>query len=464
MTPGHMLILSVFFLISRRGKFLLSFKLNFCLNAGLKMNSGIMQYRNLILLSMMTLSLAMTIPAGAFDDFIPLCNAGLSYEEVIAQALDHSLPLKIAATEIQVRKAEEFQSGLYPNPFFTVEIDSFGGTRDYKGWDSSEMTYTLTQLFLLGGKMCAEKSIAASLTVAASLDYEIAKQDFSLEVTQVFIDTYLAQEKLKLIEAQADIVKDSHGCTCIKVAEGKASTIEEKKAEIDRYTSQMNCNKAQFLMNQTRRKLGAFLGCLDGEIPALSYPFYCVTTPPPLQELECLIEKSPEWAKGDIERWTAAATTQLEKSRRYPDLSVTAGVSTFSGFHDRSLYLEFSIPIPIFDRNQGNICRARLQEWQALYQQEGQVKELKMNLAILYSEWMATYQAAKALEKMTNSTSQETMQATQEGYDQGKFDRMTLLDAKKSFLEIKQQYLDALAEYHHKKAEVLRIVGQIATD
>jgi outer membrane protein, heavy metal efflux system len=429
----------------------------------LKLNSSIMYYRNLILLSLTTLSLTTASSAGAFDECIPVYDSGLSYEEVIAQALDHSLPLKIAATEIQIREAEEFQAGLYPNPFFTVEIDSFGGNHDYKGWDSSEITYTLTQLFLLGGKMCAEKSIAASLTVAASLDYEIAKQDLSLEVTHAFIDTYLAQEKLKLSQAQANVVKESYGCICIKVAEGKASAIEEKKAEIDRYTSQMNCTKAQYLVNQNRIKLGAFLG-YQGEFPALTYPFYCMTTPPPLPELECLIEKSPEWAKGDIERWTAAASTQLEKSRQYPDLSVTAGVSTFSGCHDHALYLEFSIPIPIFDRNQGNICRARLQEWQALYQQESQVKDLKTRLAVVYDEWLVSYQAAKSLETMVNSTARETMQATQEGYDQGKFDKNTLFEAQKSFMEIQQQYLDALAEYHHKKAEVLRIVGQIATD
>ena len=61
------------------------------------------------------------------------------------------------------------------------------------------------------------------------------------------------------------------------------------------------------------------------------------------------------------------ASTDFEEAQSIPDLQVSAGTGGPRDFSDNSFFVSFSMPIPLFDRNQGNICRASLQAWQAAY-------------------------------------------------------------------------------------------------
>jgi len=283
-------------------------------------------------------------------------------------------------------------------------------------------------------------------------------------LTDAFIEAARAQEKLKMAEQRDQLMEQSLQCVKQKVENGKASTIDQKKTEIDCYCNKVATCKARQALEQAKRKIALIWGCPHPDFRCVSYPFYYIEPPPELSTLDCSLDNAPEWSKGQLSLYAAAAATALENANRYPDLEVSGGVTVGDGFGDHSFFVEFSLPLQIFDRNQGNISRACLQELQAKYLFENMIGEIRYRLDSTYSELVAAYENAQIIQKFTSSSVEGTVHGTQEAYEQGKFQMTELLDAQKSALDIKDQLIDALAEYHHKKAEIMRITGQIAKD
>jgi outer membrane protein, heavy metal efflux system len=329
--------------------------------------------------------------------------------------------------------------------------------------DKAEITYALSQTIELGGKHSLEKKIVALETDAMMWDHEIGKLDLQLELTHAFIDAAVAQEKMKLAEEQCNLAEESLNCAKERFSHGKTSALDQKKSMINHCCKTIAASKARKSFEIAKKKLAIKWGMEEVDFNSISYPFYTVSSLPDFQELESSLEFSPEFSKGMLGRLAAETATQLEHANQYPDLEVSAGISTERGCHSPTFFVELALPLPIFDRNEGNISRAVFQEWQALYSQENLISSLKSNLANSYSEWQAAYEASKMLEEVAKASADEHVRDTQEGYEKGKFEKFDVLEAKKASLEVKDQYIDALAEYHHSKADTLRLVGNQPT-
>jgi len=87
-----------------------------------------------------------------------------------------------------------------------------------------------------------------------------------------------------------------------------------------------------------------------------------------------------------------------------------------------------------------------------------QIKVL-MDLAQAYQELSSAYLSATALKENALPGAQSAFNAAQEGYREGKFSYLQVIDAQRTFFEIKRQYVTALADYHKSKATIERLIG-----
>lgn len=401
--------------------------------------------------------------------FLILCGVAmtLSAEELtldtaIARVLNQSTALKTAQLEIDVRNAQTWQDSLYPNPSGMIEVDGFGGRHENRGFENSEISYSITQLILLGGKRGARLRLDHVNNYAAVLDYKILEQDTLLDLIHSFVDAYVAQEKLDLAKKLHEVAADGLDIAKGKVQSGKENALQEKKAALAVNTCRISISKAESAQLCAREVLAAFWESCEVEFPRIRFSLYELTPPPSLCELEAALAYSPELAKAETAVEAAIAEIDLEKALGVPDLEVSAGVgSPPYRFGDNEFFVSFSMPLPIFDRNQGNICRAALQSWQAAYARQNAEITVAKGLKAAWRAWVDAYQNARAYVELEEAFAEETLQTTEESFKQGKVERQDWMDAKKTWLETKQQTLDALAEYHIKKAETLRIIAQL---
>jgi len=140
-------------------------------------------------------------------------------------------------------------------------------------------------------------------------------------------------------------------------------------------------------------------------------------------------------------------------------VTATIGASKYLMPGDYALTVGFSVPLPVFDRNQGRIQEAEHRLSKA--EQELRNTEVRITTALntAYQALDAAHSEIMALRQEILPGARSAYDAAREGYRLGKFGFLDVLDAQRTLFGSKNQYLAALANYHKSVADVERLVG-----
>src|SRR5690606_4662401 len=129
----------------------------------------------------------------------------------------------------------------------------------------------------------------------------------------------------------------------------------------------------------------------------------------------------PELARWEQEVRLREATVTAERAQRTPDLEVFAGLQRFEEDGSHAFAFGVALPIPIFDRNQGNIEAARHELDRAL--QERRAAEIELRTDLTEAQALATeaHGHALTLQDSVVPALEQAFEAAREGYRQGKF-------------------------------------------
>jgi len=184
-----------------------------------------------------------------------------------------------------------------------------------------------------------------------------------------------------------------------------------------------------------------------------------LTPLPNISDLSCTVRDHPELSKLKTESIRATKIIALERARSCPDIAIQVGVSTERYYREPALFFGVDIPLPIFDQNQGNITRATYEQYQSIYNQLSVERDFETKLVVLYEEWLTSYEQAITLRDEILPSMEESYHLAEEGYKDGKFHYLYLLDARIALYNVKQQYLDAAETYQHARADILRLTA-----
>jgi cobalt-zinc-cadmium efflux system outer membrane protein len=167
----------------------------------------------------------------------------------------------------------------------------------------------------------------------------------------------------------------------------------------------------------------------------------------------------------DVARWDDAveqrrAAVASARAEAWPDLTLTAGMKRIEELDLYAFVAGFSLPLPLFDRNQGGIDEARVEASRA---RESRRKALAAARSGFEAAWQALVQAsegAATLREEVLPAARAAFEAADEGYRQGKFGYLDVLDAQETLFETKRQLIEALLTYHTAVADLERLVGR----
>ena len=394
--------------------------------------------------------LGMTLAAYA----LPLQANVLNYPQALSKAEAQNRPLKAAEDDIQMQMAEAWQAGLMINPLLTFEIDDFAGTSFYRGFKHTEYSVSLTQPIELGGKREARQNVALAAVYKSYWSYQALKQRIFRELEEAFIAAASLQEHIKILSEQQMIAQDSSACASEKAASGKIPAFQKNRALIACRSSELAFEKAKSDASAALSAISVLIGEACSTFNAVHYPFFKIAPPLPFCAYEENLENNPELASARVDVFAANQVYQLERANRIPDLDVTASAANYHEENDTAFSIQFSIPLPIFNQNQGSICRSSWQTHQANHIQEDLAINLHMRLRAAYQKLTQAYAEVHSLQGEIQKCAKETIEAAQESYKQGKIELFELLDAHRTCNEIHGQYIEALKEYHLRRIEV----------
>ncbi len=382
----------------------------------------------------------------------------LILSQALALALTQNPELSAFSWESRAQEAATLQAGLFPNPTFNANAANFGN-RVIQGFDGDVVTLELGQLIELGGKRSARIEAAALTKQLADWDYEAKRADVLTQVTQAFIDVLAAQQRLALTQQTYDLANQTAAATAARVQAGKVSPVEETKAKVARASVQIELMRARKELEAARKRLAAGWGSTTARFDSVIGNLDSLPALTSLDSLQQRLSKNPDLARWATEITQRQALISMEKSKAIPDVTATIGASKYLMPGDYALTVGFSVPLPVFDRNQGRIQEAEHRLSKA--EQELRNTEVRITTALntAYQALDAAHSEIMALRQEILPGARSAYDAAREGYRLGKFGFLDVLDAQRTLFGSKNQYLAALANYHKSVADVERLVG-----
>ncbi len=377
----------------------------------------------------------------------------LDFDTAVQRTLNQSLILNQAKDHIQGKRGLVTQARLYPNPDFAYDLET-----SEKGWQQRQDIYALSQLIELGGKRQKQIKVASYEYYAALIGYETSKLERLSRLSKAFIRVFAAQELLKLAIDHQQNAQEEVRLIKAKVEAGKVSIIQQNKIKVAQSLANLSLKKALAEFQAAKNSLALLWASPCPDFDVVTYPFFDISSPIPLEEYLAKLCEQPEVVQSLYKYMAAYHTVRLEKAARIPDVYVTLGYAYNSG--DKGAVAGVSIPLPIWNRNQGNIQRAYYDMLKTGDEGRQLWLFLETKLSNAYLELNRTYQEAEELKNIALRLSKESLELTQEGYREGKLEYGDVLDTQKFFFETQEKYIQALVLYHNKQAEIDYLTSQ----
>jgi len=242
------------------------------------------------------------------------------------------------------------------------------------------------------------------------------------------------------------------------------SPIEETRVEVALATARSEMMRTERELEVSRRKLAAFWGSTTPQFSKVEGDLDTIQTLPALSSLTDRLKQSPEYARWTSELARRQALLDEEKAKAVPDLTVTVGGSNYLDRQDYVMNAGFSLPLPVFDRNQGNIQKAERLRRKAENEQEAAQVRIGTELNATYLNLAAIHAEVENYRSTILPGAESAYQAVQKGYQLGKFALLDVLDTQRTLFNAKGQYLRALTAYHQGVADIERLMGSALSE
>jgi len=382
---------------------------------------------------------------------------------ILRQALSLALmgnpELAAFSWEVRAKEARSLQASLLPNPEVEFEAEEFGGTGERSGFDAAESSLRLSQLIELAGKRAKRTKVATLERDLAGWDYESKRLEVLTQTTKAFVEVLAGQEQLVLAKESVVLAERILETVSERVRAGKVSPLEEMKAKVTLSTSRIDLERAERDLESARQRLSAMWGSTSPGFNRAGGDLYTMSDIPSVEKLLKHLSQNPDIGRWKNEMESRRASVELESARRVPDLTLHVGVQRFEETGDNAAILGLSVPLPLFDRNQGRILEARYKLAKAIEDRRATEMRVKTVLSQTHQLLSASHFEAVTLKNDVLPAAQGAFDAAKEGYEQGKFGYLDVLDAQRTLFEASSRYVGALAKYHRAVAVLESLIG-----
>ncbi|MFC7410376.1 TolC family protein [Hydrogenophaga atypica] len=376
----------------------------------------------------------------------------LSLAKAIELALEGNPEVAAAKRQLEATEGQVLQGRSRPNPDLAYSLEDARSKTRTQSWQ-------LNLPLELGGKRAARTKAAEKSREQAQAQLAELKATVRANIAAAYFDVLTAQERLVLAKDSAALAKSSTDSVAKRVEAGKVSPVEESKARVAEAGVRVELAQAASEQRNALSRLFALLGRIDAPFTVLEGKAENLPSVPSLVDLQPLISSSSGVVLARIEVDRRKALTDLEESKRVPDVSVSVGMQRSNETQRNVLLFGVSVPLPVFDRNQGNLLEALKLEDKAR-------DELQAATVRLHSEVAQARERLSTITAEVQSLQQEVLPGAKSAYDaatigfeNGKFNFLEVLDAQRTYFTAKSQYLKALGEAHRAAADIDRLLG-----
>ncbi len=380
-------------------------------------------------------------------------GAPLMLEQALQLALDRNPTLAAARLEVEAAAAQVLQGSLRPNPEFTYQTD-----------DASRVSRTsmleIGVPFETAGKRDARVRTADLGRQVAQSDLEGRSLRLRAAVFAAFFDVLAAQELAALAADSVRLAQRATDIAAKRVAAGKVSPVEETRARVAEAGVRVSQAQADSELRNARRRLSSLWGNPSPQFSSAQGDVERLDEMPGANLIEQRLASSPLLQRAQRELERRKSQVSLEQSRAVPDVMLNLGVKRSIETPGNQALLGVKIPLPLANRNQGNILEALRREDKAREELVATQVALASDVQQALEHVRARREEATLLRRDVLPGARSAYDAATIGFENGKFSFLEVLDAQRTLFAVKSQYLTALANFHRAQAELESLLGQ----
>lgn len=379
----------------------------------------------------------------------------LSLDSALQSAFANNPELAAARWEIDIAQGARQQAGLIPNPVASWDAED---TRR----NTRTTTIKLSQTLELGGKRSARIDVAARAQDGAALTLEQRRNGLRADVIDSYYAALRAQERRDLAQRSLALAERGLFVAEGRVKAGKSSPVEATRAQVQLSEIRLESDRAQVGLADAYRRLAASTGSATQDFQAVASQSQATPDlPAPVQLLKRL-EQTAELRLAEMQVLYSEASLGLEKAQRIPDLDVSIGSQYDAGLRERVNLVGVSMPIPLFNRNQGNVLAASRRADQSRDLRNAVELRLRTETLQALDLWRAANTEVRAFNQQILPAAQSAVDIAIRGFELGKFNFIDVLDAQRTLIAARTQYLTATAQATDSWVRIERIYGDLA--
>jgi outer membrane protein, heavy metal efflux system len=375
----------------------------------------------------------------------------ITLDQAIQMALTNSPSIKAARTQIQQNQAQEITANLRPNP--TLSADSqflpvFSGDFSADTLNNiQQFDIGVGYLFERGHKRQNRLQAARDTTAVTSAQVADTERTLTFNVAQQFINVLLANSTLQFALADLKSFQETVNISDQRYRAGDISEGDNLKIKLQLLQFQTDVSSARVAKVQalgTLRQLVGYASLPHDYDVAGNLEYQPLTASLTDLQVKALAER-PDLKASKTGIKAANSQINLAKANAKVDVNASASFSHVSGFSSTSLF--FGVPLPIFDRGQGEIARTRFALTQAELTEKASEDTVLTDVTNAYEAASSNQDVVKLYLSGYLKQAQDSRDISQYAYKGGAATLLDFLDAERSYRSVQLAYRQAVAAY-----------------
>jgi outer membrane protein, heavy metal efflux system len=397
------------------------------------------------------LAAALCVAATAAGHASAQTPAPLTIDQAVSEAVDHNLAVIAERYNLAVADARVLTASLRPNPVLTASVMLPDATIFNSNINPREGIVRGDVLLERGDKRDRRIEVAREARGVSDLQLQNTVRTLVLNVQSAFIDVQQAQADLQLARESLAAFNEIVSINTERVRSGDLAAVELARSRLAALQFQNDVRSRDTKLAVAIHRLRALLGRTDAspiEVTGELRRDAAALRPDALQQQALQLRPDLKALQRDQAR--SAADVRLQLAQGKVDYTVSAefhrqlAPSSLSG-NEWGLF--FSAPLPFFNRNQGEIERARQEARQAEARINALQTDITSDLRSAWEQYTTTHELVDTIEQQMLTQARDVRDTTAYSYRRGEASFIELLDAQRTFNDTMQGYNEARAEF-----------------
>ncbi|ODT97817.1 MAG: hypothetical protein ABS79_06895 [Planctomycetes bacterium SCN 63-9] len=411
----------------------------------------------------------LSLPNQASDDGPA---GGLTLDQAVERLVHENLDLKSKGFEIPQARADLLTASLRANPLFYADsqLIPYGSNSDKRPGGPTQYDVNISHPIDYTHKRKARMKMAGEAIRVIEAQYQNAVRLEINNLSMLYIDVLAARQTLRYAVASVAGLEELLRATqrLRDIAEGSAPAVRQIRSQVE--FARIGVEEAEANVLRAKRSLATVLNYSPEEAERLEVSGGIedrAPTPPPTPELiQMALNSRPDVVSYRLGIQLAEANHRREIANRYSDAYLLYQPYTFqdnSPFGKKSATswaLGLTVPLPVYNRNQGNIERARLNITQSQLDLAS-VERLAVNeVQQAVSDYTISRNTMRRIRETLIPEAKQTVADRFKLFESGELDVTAFLEAQRAYNDTVKQYLDTAIRHRRSMLMLNTAVGR----